>query len=286
MDNSEQSDYKEIIYLDQIELDSALAQLEKGLKESIVNGDVSTQQAGESTTIKGNMSGTLDGIFAKGTATMESEIASNESNSEGISKTINVVLNDYKIERLIKILDKTESITVRNSALESQDGEFILLQSEFRLTDFELFLNMITSNGIKKLMQTIPAENGNPTWNKGIENGFKLSANIAEMGKTLFQNNILISAKDSISYAERKNFRMNSGQLQLLSGTNRSIFILGIVESKLGTKKNDIDEVTQSLDLGLQELGNITSSLSELVLTSMGFAKENDRLIKPIAIYF
>lgn len=187
MDNLDQLNYKEIIYLDQIELDSALAQLEKGLKESVTNGDVSTQQVGESTTIKGNISGTLDGIFAKGSATTESDIASSSNNSEGISKTINVVLNDYKIERLIRILDKTDSITVKKSALEAQDGEFILLQSEFKLIDFELFLNMTTSKGIKKLMQIVPGEDGKSNWNKDTEKGFKLASNFAEMGKLFFK---------------------------------------------------------------------------------------------------
>lgn len=280
--------YKEILYLDQIELDSALAQIEKGLRESLQKMETSTE--GKKTTSGDAVLAELKASIAvlQGQLNGQYSHSTESSNSESIGQAVNIVLSDYKIERLIKVLQNSDTIGLVNDIETASDGDFILIHSSFRLTDFAFSSQLFAASALKEVMKQIPsAEPGKTNWDKDTEKGFKLMKSYSDLGNTLFKDNVLVQMDKLLSYAEKNNFRMNPGQLQQITGTNRNLFLLGIVESSVGSDKNDLDKITDIMSSGnLAAFGNMTSALSELILVGSSVAKKGDKLVKPIALYF
>ncbi|MEK1368327.1 hypothetical protein HCY98_06860 [Limosilactobacillus fermentum] len=279
--------YKEMIYIDQLELDSALAQINQGLKESIQESNSSnetvTSTNKKDVTAKGGLS-----LFAKVELDGSYSSETGQANGEAIGQNVTVVLNDYKVELLIDSLSASQNFDLKRLASSANDGDFVLLDSQFSLLDFNFIQEVLDAKALKTLMKAIPDENGTTSWNKNIESGFKLMQSYAALGDTFFKDNVIIRTNNAIAYSEKNNFRMNSAQLQQISGTTRNVKVLGIVESSLGSDKNNIDVLTQAMKDGgnLSTFGNVAPALSETIIESSGIAKKGDKLIKPIAVYF
>lgn len=111
-------------------------------------------------------------------------------------------------------------------------------------------------------------------------------SSISNVYKEVTKGTELISVNDGLIFAEDKNFRMNSTQRKMLSLRRSSIRILGIVEAKVTDKDMDMDTIVKTDDLST--LSDFAGRTNFFLLSLLGkkILKNNDRLIKPIAIYF
>lgn len=279
--------YKEIIYLDEIELNSALAQLQGGLKQSFTasNNNSESTKTGSNASVKGDTN--IGAVIAKAAFGAEWQKESEISNSESVGQAINVVFKDYQLERLIKTLGPRISDETNNV----QEGNFVNLSGDFKLLNFSSISEVLEGNVLKNLLKQIPNDESDPKkgtqWNKNTEKGFKLLKSLSDFCQKLTPDSTLILMNDAAIYAEQNNFRTNQGQISAINGTKRPIHILGIVESLAGSEKNDLDAVSASIGNGnYADLGGFVNSMSESILTALGIIKKGNKLIKPIAIYF
>ena len=281
------STYKEIIYLDEVELNSALAQLQGGLKQSFTASNNNNQSTKSGDTLSARGEANIGAVIAKAAVGAEWKKESEISNSESVGEAINVVFKDYQLERLIKTLGTHISSGIDNV----QEGDFISVSGNFRLLNFTSISEVLDGHVLKDLMKQVPVDENDPKkgtqWDKDTEKGFKILKSLSDFCQKLTPDNTLILMDNAAIYAEQSNFRTNQGQIGTINGTQRQIHILGIVESFAGSEKNDLNVISTSIGQGnYADLGGFVNSMSESVLTSLGIIKKGNRLIKPIAIYF
>ncbi|MBB1086694.1 DUF6414 family protein [Limosilactobacillus fastidiosus] len=281
--------YKEIIFLNKTELYSALAQLNKGYVDSMINksnninGNVTSDTSSNASGISGGIPSVIKGEY-KGTDTH----TTSSEDSESFGKDLNVVLNDYNLNNLINVLKQKQLL---NKLSDSDEGDFILTTSKFSLIDFKFSSEVLSAehgNGINaNLKNMMKATDG---WNKELENNFKLMAHFMDFGNLMTQGNILLHMDGATILADSSNFRMNNGELQSIAYSSRPITVLGIVEAKTeGINVDSIISNTLGNDKDIQDLskfGNIVPALSEMTFFSTGLLKSGDRFVKPIALYF
>jgi hypothetical protein len=278
-------DYKEIVYLDEVELTSALAQLQGGLKESLVATDNQVKGTTTGGNLGGNIDGKVDALIAKAALGANWNLTAEKQNSESVSQAMNVVFKDYQLERLLKELDdelqkKTDSVT---------EGSFVLIEGSFKLLDFSSMLTIVTGNTLKNLMKKIPdsTDSNKTCWNKQAEDGFKLMGYLADLGNKMLPDTMMVLLPNASVYAEKSNFRIATGQTGPLLASERKIHVLGVVESYAGNSKMDMDTLNNEFAKGdFSNIGSFISSFSENLLTDLGVIKSGNQLIKPIAIYF
>lgn len=281
--------YKEIIFLNKTELYSALAQLNKGYIDSIVNKSSNDSKSGTSDT-SSNTSGISGGIpsIIKGEYKGADTHTAASEDSESFGKDLNVVLNDYNLNNLINLLNEKQLIKELGTAGE---GDFVLTTSPFSLIDFKFSSEVLSSdrgNGLNSnLKNMMQATDG---WSKELESNFKLMAHFMSFGNLMTQGNILIHMDGATILANNDHFRMNNGELQSIAYSSRPITVLGIVEAK--TEDVSIESIFSNV-LGanndiqdLSKFGNIVPALSEMTFFSSGLLKNGDSFVKPIALYF
>jgi len=264
-------DYKEIIYLDTIEMSSALAQLDHGLMESMQKSNTSSQTDKSSTNRNGGL-GLGVGIIGKVNAGQSDSNAKTDSEQE----LINITFSDYQLERLLKGLkDKN----VLNKLSNSSDGDYVQIESEFQLYDFEGLARMDSRLYERFMRSTGQSKQGAAK----AKNGFQNVQYLGEVLDTLLPDIALISTKDSLSFLEKGNLRINSGQIQIFSGSKRKIKLLGIVESTALTGERIMPDFSK---VSLNKIGNYIPAFSDTMLQSAGILNTGDKIIKPIAVYF
>lgn len=282
--------YKEIIFLNKDELYSALAQLNKGYIDSMINkssnsnGNTTSDTSSNSSGINGGIPTVIKGEI-KGTDTHTTSTEDNET----FGKDLNVVLNDYNLNNLINILKQKQLI---KNIINSNEGDFVLTTSQFSLIDFKFSSEVLSAehgNGINSSLKNMMSATGG--WNKELEKNFKLIAHFMGFGNLMTQGNILIHMNGATILASNSHFRMNNGELQSIAYSSRPLSVLGIVEAKtkdvsvesivsntLGSNEKDIQDISK--------FGNIVPALSEMTFLSSGLLKSGDRFVKPIALYF
>ena len=272
-------DYKEIIYLNKTELNSALSQLNQGLLESLVkiknNSRSTSSEAGKSAKVGGG----LGGIFNLNASTSDKD---NETLDELFGEEKNIVLNDFKLIALLKDAHP-KSLDI------AKEGDFVQTSGKFNISDFNFSESVLSGKNnslnpkIKDFMKDIDA------WDKNTETSFKQVNHYMQYANSLAQGNIVLSMNGLISFVNRENFRINSGELQALTYTNRTINIFGIVEAVI---KKDSDEVVEELgdmfddEDSLENMGKIIPNLTEFSFLATGLIKKGDKFIRPIALYF
>lgn len=272
-------DYKEIIYLNKTELNSALSQLNQGLLESLVetknNSRSTSNEAGKSAKVGGG----LGNIFNLAASTSNKD---NETLEDFFGEEKNIVLNDFKLIALLKDANP-KSIDL------ADEGDFVQTSGNFNISDFNFSESVLSGKNnslnpkIKNFMKDIYA------WNKDMETSLKQVNHYMQYANSLAQGNIVLSMNGLISFVNRENFRINSGELQALTYTNRTINIFGIVEAVI---KKDSDEVVEELgdmfddEDSLENMGKIIPNLTEFSFLATGLIKKGDKFIRPIALYF
>lgn len=304
---------KDYIYLDEDSLNSSLAQFERGLIDSY-SSESKTKQSntnGQST----ELSGGFNGFFGLGISGIKhSKTTVEETSADSQKEIINSIIHDYAVDRLI---DRCiENHLLNKSVKSSNEGDFILLITDFHIYDFEyledimsesnleLFRKLSLPDDIRKKQVSLNAlrkkssnRDGNfkaqvksmqdkiDQANMKNEVIFDILNTIHLLGKfakSAFNDSILVRGDNSIFLCKKQKFRMNRSQLAMLNDSKRKISVLGIVEAV----KYNINTLGSFDKINPNEINKIPSMLSEVLLSSFNIIENNDRLIKPIAIYF
>ncbi len=274
--------YKEIIYLNSSELNSALSQLNQGLIESLVETNTNTKNTSNEAGKNTNVSGGIANFLHIG-------VGASDKNSEEFSSLFgeakNIVLNDFK---LIDLLQDSNP----NSLDEADEGDFVRTKGNFNISDFN-FSEAVLSNPnhptlnpkFKNFMKDVDA------WGKDIEKDFKQINHFIQYANTLTQGNVILSMDGVFSFLNKSNFRINSGELQALAYTHRPVNVFGVVEA---TMQQNADEVSEEIsemfndeenDV-LSSMGKLIPKLTEFTFLATGVIQQGDKFIRPIALFF
>lgn len=213
---------------------------------------------------------------------MEQKVLSTQSHSENTNiettdemsqEAISTVYSDYAVDIVTNELENAGLLKLTSS---QPEGNYVQIESPFSIIDpisiganvnLEFFMGVLNwdDSTTKELSET----------SSTMMNALK---NIGEMTKELFPNSILLKTHNSISIAQKNKFRMNGGQLRMLSFSKRKITVLGKIESVINETDfnyDDESEITQAM-----------TKFSLNILHNLADIKPNDKFIKPLAIYF
>ncbi len=287
---------KDYIYLDNKLLNSHLAQFEKGLlvKEKTEHETESSDSTTGSSKTTAGLNGIL-GIGAKfqydvheGDSTVESEFTKN---------IVENVLNDYAVDLLI---EDCATHDLLHDLPQSNEGDFILLSSEFKIYDFE-YLKSITNPQLLASITdnaTPPATPGPQAskqarieYQKQLKNyndsqeaseNYEMLNAFSTFANALFDDSVLIKLNGGLAICKRKNLRLNKAQASFENESNRKIKVFGVVSA---TKKETHPDGNIS-EFKPNDLDRVSSLLFDIMLSNFNMLYNNDKIIKPIAIYF
>jgi hypothetical protein len=273
---------KEYIYLDNIEVNSILAQFEDGIPKVIEEIKQSTETNAVETAHK--MSNGVSGgvnLGAKGEFNFNGEYEANNSdtNSEMYQEAISTVYHDYAVNIMTKELDDANLL---KTTTKQPEGAFVQLTSSFNIIDPMI----ISSNIGDEMVSFLSSFDTNNDDLSNAKEGFNLITNFGKLLNNLFPNSILLSTNNALTIAEKDNFRMNESQLKSLVLANRKITILGKIESIISENDLNSNLISEGLLNNPVALTTLMPKFSFFLLSSFGLIKKDDRLVKPIAIYF
>lgn len=282
---------KDYIYLDENLLNSHLAQFEKGLliKETSEHG----LESSDSTTGSMTADAGVNGIFGLGLK-LQNQVSEGDSSSESefTKNIVENVLSDYAVDLLIQHCTENGVLHDFNSALE---GDFICHESVFQIYDFN-YLKQITEP--ECLKHILPAPPSAPRSHAGkgerveylkqkteIENAlnsYNMLYHFSTFADKLFSDSILIKLDGGLMICKRDKLRLNKAQISFENESGRKIQVLGVVS----TVKEKTHPKGPFKTFGANDLDKVSSVLFDITLSNFDMLHDNDKIIKPIAIYF
>lgn len=303
---------KEYVYLDTELLNSTLAQFNKGLINSFT--EETNSESTQANTSQESKSKGIDGAFQLGVKYVNDVTQGTSMElTNGQTKVLDYVLDDYAVDVLI---DKIKDFDNYNSKVSSADeGSIVNFKGDFHLYDFELIKKITNSdiqdilfesseiNGIgelekrvkllraqtksdskkraelKDLQEKINFEKNN---NKQIKETFQIIHKATSFANSILGGSLFLRSDDSLSLCKREHFRLNEGQLAMLTESKRKINVLAIVSGKKEkTHKNGMFDMLDS-----HELNKIPSMFTDVFLSNFNMIRDGDKILTPIAIFF
>lgn len=311
---------REFIYIDNVEINSVLAQLNGRLETVMTKTNSLEESFSDNFHDGGEISGSGSlgtALLAKGEAGMSlnSSIDSGSENAQGKETSKQTVYNDYSVEVLENCLKENELLKTPSDSL--RYGDIVKFNDRFDLIDFKALEATTEKETLKKIL-SYSEDDGTKdikqTENKirqiksqvkkhpeikdqlkileselkrlkseksGMTDGIEAIHTLAEFGSNSFSNTTLISSESFISYAKNENFRMNNSQLGMLMNNPRKGIIIGVIENKFSNNGIDLQENFEAKDIG-----KIGSFLTTTLLQNFNLAQSDSYMIKPLAIYF
>ena len=270
---------REYIYIDETEMNSILAQLKDGIPKVIRKLNQTTLEASK-TDSEGNKrtSGIQGGIpkLAEGKIDSENQNTHQETigNSDMSQNAIDTVYSDHAIDIIEKELEYEQ---LMHTHTKQSDGTFVKLKQEFSITDFGLMKNFANNDSLDKLIDESDKE------------GFQIFKDSAVALRGLFPETIFIKLKSSLVIGNEHNFRYNKSQLQSANFTDRKLTVIGRVEAVF--TENVIKKIASpfsdtTVNNSISEIGEIMPLFSMYFLRLIFQLNNEDRIIKPLAMYF
>lgn len=270
---------REYVYIDETEMNSILAQLKDGIPKVIRKLNQTTLEASK-TDSEGNKrtSGIQGGIpkLAEGKIDSENQNTHQETigNSDMSQNAIDTVYSDYAIDIIEKELEYEQ---LMHTHTKQSDGTFVKLKQEFSITDFGLMKNFANNDSLDKLIDESDKE------------GFQIFKDSAVALRGLFPETIFIKLKSSLVIGNEHNFRYNKSQLQSANFTDRKLTVIGRVEAVF--TENVIKKIASpfsdtTVNNSISEIGEIMPLFSMYFLRLIFQLNNEDRIIKPLAMYF
>lgn len=268
---------KEYIYLDNVEINSLLAQFEDGIPQVIQNVK-QTGLSNSETYSKGNTEkGKLGVAVASGEYTHLSQSQNDETYSSMSQEAISTVYSDYAVDIVTNELEKNNLLKL--TAL-PEEGNYIQVTSNFELIDPASMGSNIDSSAFKEMVKWSDDKGGASL--EDFDKTFKLLEAFSKILNDIFPNSVILKINHGLVIANIDNLRMTSAQLRMLSLSKRKITILGKIESEIDALEPD--EVFKSFEP--QMIPEFFSRMGFFVISTVSNISKNDRLIKPLAIYF
>lgn len=288
--STKEKSIREYVYLDETEVNSVLAQLKDGIPKVIrrINQTTSesTQTDGKSDNYKAGAKG---GFHLLAEANGEYQHQSSHQNHVGSSdmsqNAIDTVYSDHAIDIIEKELDE---MGLMKAHTKQPDGKFVKLTQKFNIMDFDSLKKFTTNKSIQELIN-------DPDFDE-----FETAAIAIQ---ELYPNTVFVKLNSSIVIGDESNFRYNKTQLQTINFSSRKLTVIGRVETvltptiinKIEKPLSDFSENSEkensekeNSDIGKEFLflGKIVPIFSMYFLRALFDLKTDDRVIKPIAMYF
>lgn len=270
---------KEFLYLDNKEINSILAQFEDGIPQVIQNVRQSGINSSHTVGHKNDYTGKMGAKFlaeAEGSYSRENNESNTESTSELSQEAISTVYDDYAVDIVKKLLEEHQLLKFTTK---QSEGAYVSLVSSFKLIDPSSMGVNFDKASADTLMRLGGAENL-----EAASEGINILTSFGKLISNLFPKSALIQTNNALSVGKKENFRMNAAQLRMLTFSSRKVTILGKVESIIKPEHMDI---TQSIgNAAPAEIPQLFSHLGFFFLHTFAALNPEDRLIKPLAIYF
>lgn len=242
---------REYLYIDDVEINSLLAQKNKGIATSKTVTESNASTSSHSTTTGAKISGGGEGkipFLAKAEGSLAINYGSTKGGSiESTNQTaVNTVLNDY----IVTLLEENLQSKIKRDYNDITVGQVVNITESPKLYDFETIFNSTDHKLLKKVMQISveddikdvrekykKASAKTPSLKKKlrqeqnqeiekiqIENkedldGLDYINLFGEYGKKVFPNTIVLAGNSCIAYTKIKNFRMNATQLNSIANS-------------------------------------------------------------------
>lgn len=282
---------KDYIYLDEEFLNSHLAQFEKGLliKETDERGMESSDSTNESMDAETGINGIL-GIGLK----LQSKVSEGDSSTESefTKNIVENVLHDYAVDLLIQHCTDNNILFDFNTASE---GSFVTYSSPFQIYDFNYLKDLTDPNIIGPILPDTPQKPSSQSGKRDqIEyqkqkqalqkctETFNLIHNLSVFADKLLSDSLLIKVQKGIIICKRSKLRLNKAQVSFENESNRKIQVFGVVS----TKKEETHPQGIFPFFKPSDIDKVSSMLFDITLSSFNILNNNDKIIKPIAIYF
>ncbi|MCL8203804.1 hypothetical protein M5361_00920 [Ligilactobacillus agilis] len=279
---------KEIIYTDEIQLNSLLAQLDEGLMTALELTNQALSGKGKTATTSGDL-GINGGIgILNGNSSLSGTKSSSETEHNMSQQVVKTIYNDYAINVLEERLGtKLKRLSV---ALE---GNLVKYTAPFKLFNPQAMEN--TMDNFKGIMPYLDLSNELEEleeFDSGIE--------LLSFATKLTSGDCIFSFGDgkAIAIAPIDNFRRTIGQLQAIQASKSKLTILGLVETIVNDDLLSFDNNSSTNNYSGTDSDSVdTKFLAEfintfapkinfLILFLLGFIKPGAKIIHPIAIYF
>lgn len=293
---------KDIIYFDQSAINSTLSQLDGGYAVNKSISATDSEQNTEEHTDTSKMNVGASAII-KAAAAMESGDKASASTTRSNTDLINKIIGDYSLD----ILLSDETIGWHDSIKEAGEGQFVNIETEFSMVDFDLiqkvtnpelitdFINS-TSDDYQELKQLEDKKSGksnrltaqevarlktlrdntklDPIWNTIMQFG--------RLGSSLYNETIVTNFEGSLSFTNRNNYRLTTPELYMLTAAGRKAHVVAKVTQVQGTVHSDglVDQINP------HQAGMIPKLMTEILLGSYNMLQEDDRILNVYAIYF
>ena len=288
---------KDYIYLDEDLLNSHLAQFEKGLliKETSEHGFENSDSTNGAMTADAG----VNGIFGLGLK-LQNQVSEGDSSTESefTKNIVENVLSDYAVDLLMQ--DCADN-GVLHSFISASEGDFISHKSTFQIYDFEYLKSIIDLDCLKPILDAdAPPQSPGAQASKGekakyklaldehrtkiknAETTFKMLYNFSSFADRLLADSVLIKVNGGIIICKRNKLRLNKAQVSFENESLRKIKIFGVVS----TVKKETHPSGNFISLRPNQLDQVSSLLFDITLSNFDMLHDNDRIIKPIAIYF
>ena len=292
---------KDIIYFDQSAINSALSQLDGGYAVNKSISATDSEQSTEEHIDTGKMNVGASAII-KAAAAMESSDKAGASTTRSNTDLINKIIGDYSLD----ILLSDENIGWKGSIEEATEGDFVNIETEFSMVDFDLIQKVTNPESISdfihstddeyqelKQLETKKTKHKNltsqenarlkilkdnvkvdPIWNTLMQFG--------RFGSLLYGETIVTNFKGALSFTNRNNYRLTTPELYMLTSAGRKARFIAKVTQVQGVVHDDgaIDEIAP------HQAGLIPKVMTEILLGSSKMLHEGDRILNVYAIYF
>lgn len=279
---------KEIIYTDEIQLNSLLAQLDEGLMTALELTNQALSGKGKTATTSGDL-GINGGIgILNGNSSLSGTKSSSETEHNMSQQVVKTIYNDYAINVLEERLGtKLKRLSV---ALE---GNLVKYTAPFKLFNPQAMENMMDNfKGIMPYLDLSNELEELEEFDSGIE--------LLSFATKLTSGDCIFSFGDgkAIAIAPIDNFRRTIGQLQAIQASKSKLTILGLVETivnddLLSFDNNSSTNNYSGTDSDLVDtkflaefINTFAPKINFLILFLLGFIKPGAKIIHPIAIYF
>lgn len=307
---------KEYIYFDEDLINSTLAQLDKGLIKNISEGDEQTnsQNSGGSKDVNTG----IDGIMGFGVQLTQQISKFNSTEySATQNRMLEYALNDYSVDLIISKIAQTEKFI--DDVTQAEEGKIIVFSGKFSIYDFDLIKQItdesiisllvddnynekdlkklesqinqaksrvkkqpklakdirVLEEGLSEIKSTIDS-------NKKAKTGYNLINKVSKVADSILGGSIFIKSDNSLSLCKRECFRLNQGQIALLTESKRKINILAIVTAI----KDEIHPEGTTEDFEPKNMNSIPSLLTDIFLSNFNMISEGDIILTPMAIFF
>lgn len=315
---------REYLYIDNIEINSILAQINEGLNQKTTRAqkhqEIRELSHSQSANIGGEAKGKVPFLAEGGVNTSaQAGRGTNHGKSDSTEDLVESVYNDYGVEVLENELKSQDLLRTDHEDL--RYGDFVTFKQKFIVVDFSVIEALTNQTMIKETMSqgdtesefqrlqaTIQKQEKKSRHNmnekekalfeqrkaqlnsmtENIQQGEDIAYNtksvhaFGELGNAIFNDSVLVRGENYNAYCERKHFRLNKIQLSMLQNNTRSGTILGVLENRTRL----IDNPFSGDDISGKDLAKIDSYFLNTILSNFNLLKDNDFMIKPLAIYF